>query len=174
MIAGFGLLLALMLLPFTGGHIRAIGRLSLRNEAAIISVFAAQAVLRGRLPGMAATEWAVSIWGMLCLILLLLLLRNLDVPGIAVVCLGIALNLGVTLLNGGMPYVLPGGSPNVDAGAFYRAASDSTSFVWLADVLPDPSGGWLLSTGDLLLLVGLIAVVVSSGRCYNAKDGLRA
>ncbi len=161
MIALAAVVLSLALVPLIGGRFSGLVHLRLRYEAVMVVLFVIQGVLRGRIIGVdEASEWALAAWGGVCLALVFILMPSRGVPGVGVLIGGLASNLWVTLLNGGMPYATPSGEAASVATSFYHAANSATSFVWLGDVLPDPTGRFLVSLGDLLLLVGFTAVVL--------------
>lgn len=106
---------------------------------------------------------AIPIWGAVSALLLIQLWRNRHVAFLSVVAFGLALNLAIVLLNSGMPVLshdarLPSTS---SSGTFYHLATAADVGVAFSDVLPVP-GGWIVSLGDLLILVGVSAVIISA------------
>ena len=99
------------------------------------------------------------VWVFASVGLIACLFANWDLPGLAVAAAGVALNLLVVLLNNAMPVV------SVSAGAlatshFYKTATTST-LAFLGDSMSVPlSGRFMLSAGDVLLVVGVIAFIV--------------
>lgn len=176
MIVVLAILWGLLLAWLTGGDLSLIGRRRIHHEGLVVGLFLAQGLARGVLrQNDVIAPWVVTLWGLCCLVLIFVLLRSASVPGVAVLVLGLAANLLVTLVNQGMPYASLGGR-SYASDAFYHGASRATVLWWLGDVLPDPSMGLLLSAGDMLLLIGLVTVLVSgSVRCVEfeseANDG---
>jgi hypothetical protein len=98
--------------------------------------------------------------------LIAFLLINIRLPGTALIGLGLALNLAVILLNGGMP---------VSADASRAAGTDSAQFLeasvkhvpmgpdtdlwFLGDVIPLPGFRTVISAGDVILGVGVFLLV---------------
>ncbi len=91
---------------------------------------------------------------------------------------GLALNLLVVLSNGGMPVLLTDPIALSNAGAqisrslgFYQLAGPGTVLASLGDVVPLGLGAYrvLLSPGDVLLVVGVAALIVSSMRAHVGR-----
>lgn len=172
MIALLAIALSLLLVPLSGGRLRALAELRLDHESLLVLLFVLQGLLRGRLPWIDdVSQWAVTAWAAVCVTLIFLLLPSRRLPGVAPLVAGLGSNVLVTLANTGMPYVATDPSVRVES-AFYLPAHDATHLVWLGDVLPDPSQRWLLSFGDLLLLVGFVSIVLyGATQSYGAPKG---
>lgn len=167
--------LCVVLFPLIGGRVSSLTRFRMRHETLVVVLFTVQAVLRGRLPGAGEpSAWAVFGWGVAALALIGVLLPSRRHTGVMIVVLGLASNLWVILLNQGMPYVTDSRLPVPGAGGFYRLATSATYLPWMGDVLPDPTGRWLLSLGDVLLLVGVIAIVLSAASAQQPTGGVDA
>jgi len=99
---------------------------------------------------------------------LVLLGANYSVPGSLVAAAGVLANLDVVLLNQGMPVVAQTASRALSAvsrsGGFYHLATGSSLSAWAGDVLPLRVLGetQILSVGDLLLIIGVAALIASS------------
>jgi hypothetical protein len=145
------------------GSVRALSAVRLRGEWALLVLFVAQAVARGRLAGLAdESSVALAVWATTTAVLVLLLIWNLKVQGMAVAAVGTALNGVVVLANGGMPVALAVAGQSVRQG-YYLPASQWTAAAALGDVLPLTLGGratYLVSAGDVLIGVGIIALIV--------------
>lgn len=160
-----GLLLGVIL----GGDLRRIGRAKVHGETVLLLLFFLQLALPVvRLAGVPArigfAAWAVTLPA--CSFIAI---RNRQLPGMASVGAGLALNAVVVLANSGMP-VLPaaaiaaGGSHLswiAGAGDFVHAAVvQGTRLMALADIIPIP---WPLrgvaSAGDVAMLSGIVAFV---------------
>jgi hypothetical protein len=124
----------------------------------------------------AAAVWAPAeqLWFLLALLVTAVLAgwfvgRNLAVPGVGLMGLGLLLNGVVIALNGGMP---------VSAAAADRAGADwlqavgdgvhlpagaGTRLAWLGDVVPvaDPLHREVVSVGDVLVAAGVALLVVT-------------
>lgn len=125
----------------------------------LVALFVLQAALRswvdlGHQNGMALAAWSVTM-----MLLIGLLYQNRAITGMPLVLLGVMANLLVVVANDGMPIVRATFDSGSVPNGFYHLASDATHLNWLGDVLPDPTGRWLMSLGDLLLIVGAAAIV---------------
>ena len=112
----------------------------------------------------------MTVWGVICVALISTLWVMRRHTGVSLLITGLVSNLLVVLINDGMPYFVGAGSDTHDAGDFYHAAGASTRMWLLSDVLPLP-GGYLLSLGDLLLLVGLVSFVVAHATGVDSTGG---
>lgn len=171
MIALAAVVLGLALGAASGGSIRALDTASLRFEWPVLLLFVIQAVARGRIAGAAASRLGVSIWVCSCIALLLLSAADWRQLGIWVVGVGIALNILVVLLNGGMPVAFTSqasaGAAAVSVapvGGFYQLAGPGTVVGVLGDVLPLSVGGYriLVSPGDVLMALGVALFIVAA------------
>ena len=88
---------------------------------------------------------------------------NRRLPGMALAAIGLALNVIVIALNGGMPVseraIELAGAPEFEAEGEHLLLGPSTRLPWLTDVVPIPVAGSVLSPGDLLLALGLARLV---------------
>ncbi len=110
------------------------------------------------------------------LVLLALVAVNRRAPGAGLMAAGLALNLAVAAVNGGMPVSRAairavgggggsGGTVAVEGGAKHHVMSRGDVLRPLADVLPVPRPiGIVLSVGDVLLYVGIAVFLVSVTR----------
>lgn len=90
---------------------------------------------------------------------------NRHVVGMGVLTVGLSANLAVALGNGAMPVraralvsagiVEPGALASVDLGAGRRFEQAGDVFVGLADIIPVPLFGAVMSFGDLIVLMGV-------------------
>lgn len=100
--------------------------------------------------------------------------RNVHLPGMAVIAIGVLLNLVPVIVNGATPVR---GAALVEAGMLTEAdlgrvalpgartlADADTSLVWMGDTVPVAAFDQVLSFGDLVVLVGLVSVVVNAMR----------
>lgn len=118
-------------------------------------------------------------------VVFVVLLRNLDLPGLPVVAAGAALNLLVIVANGGYMPSDPAawqaliGAAAVPTDDFSNSAlmGPGTALPWLGDafVLPRPIPfANVFSVGDVLIAVGIAWCVASSMRQPDASDWRRA
>lgn len=138
----------------------------------IIGLFLLQGVARGRLPvDNWQWGWPVVIWAS-CVVAIIGLLLGLHRrnPGAVCMSLGLAANLLVVLLNGGMPVTIAAGAAWQPASDFYHAATSADMLAWLGDVLP--AGNYMLSAGDVLLAMGAFVYVLFLGAKGTAPDSL--
>jgi hypothetical protein len=105
-------------------------------------------------------------------LLLVFCLLNLGHAGMGVVFVGIALNLVVMGLNGGMPVrreaIVAAGITSsfaevddLDFGTKRHLETDDEILPVLGDIIPVPVAGEVLSFGDLAMSVGVAAVLVN-------------
>lgn len=174
MIALLALLLGIAAGLAAGGRVRSLMDLRLRYEVALLLLFVAQGVVRGRIEGAEATSWGMPVWIVASVTLCMLLAANIEHAGTVIAATGVTLNLLVVLANGGMP--VASGQGNAGAAiagseGFYHLANDGTLVSWIGDAMPFALGRalFLVSPGDVLLLVG-VASLVAGGMLANAGE----
>lgn len=157
--------LAVVLGLACGGSLRRLQNTRLDHEWLLVSLFILQALIRGPLMS-ALGDFGVPLWAACSLALLLAILSGIDRPGLALVALGMAMNLLVVLLNGAMPASAGPSASTAEMQAallrssgFYVIADARTLLPFLGDVLPIAGG--LASLGDVMLAVGAGVFVVS-------------
>lgn len=174
------IVLGLALSFLAGGSFRALMEERLVAEWALLAVLPLQ-VLWPTVAGVLGIPcaWSRVIWLLLMAVLAVVLLVNAPRRWmLAVAGLGIALNIMVIGLNGGMPVSFSAaqglGAVRADLEelvgrrCLYVTMDDSTLLPDLGDVLPVPGPRWhqaLISVGDLLLALGL------SGWVFVATKG---
>lgn len=104
-------------------------------------------------------------------LLLLFTAVNLHHAGMGVVFVGIALNVAVIGINGGMPVradaIVAAGIvehdqiPSLDFGSKRHLETDDDRLTVLGDIIPVPVAEEVLSFGDLAMSVGVAAVLVN-------------
>ena len=92
------------------------------------------------------------------------LLANFRLPGMILAGIGTALNIVVISANGAMPVADPTVvdkvyEKGVDYGLKHEELTDDTVLPWLADVVPIPRIGLLLSIGDVVIALGIARLV---------------
>lgn len=159
-----------------GGRFRFLSKTNIRGEALMLVLAAAQVSLP-RLLGLGLPPHPMVVaWVGLSLIMAALAASNTSSHrGFALVTIGMLLNAAVVAQNGSMPVlasvpgVLSSSSPPA-AADFHTLMSESTRLPLLADVMLLPIGAtrFLLSLGDVLMLVGVSVVVVEAMQDRNA------
>lgn len=149
------------------GHVTAIAGVRLYSLPLLFTTLAAGlAVNQFDVP--AAQWWAVGglVAGGVFVI------RNLHLAGLGVIGIGIIANLAPIVVNGATPVrpmaLVEAGM--VDAADLDRVAlagarelsGAGTSLAWLGDTVPVAAFNQVMSFGDLIVLVGLVAVLVNA------------
>lgn len=137
--------------------------------ATVVAVWLAPLRWPLALAGGACLELVASLWvagavGLAMLISGYLLIlcfaaRNLAVTGSVLVIVGLAANLAVMALDGGMP--VRGVSAASGFGPRHHAQRPGDHLTALADVIPVAPLGEVFSPGDLVLAAGVATMVVS-------------
>ncbi len=164
LVAGAGIL--------AGGSLRALAETRFRATWLLLGAFALQLLLdfsdaaprnTGALLILLASIGAVTAF----------LVANRHLPGIAMACVGLALNLAVIGANGAMPVSahaaeVAGASDSLKApGVKHERLDEDSRLALLGDVIPLPGLKSILSVGDVLLALGLAHLVLArttSGR----------
>ncbi len=174
------LALGILLRIAAGNPLGQLAPVRLRGEAALLGLLAAQAILPlVRLTGTPA-QAAYWLWLATFPLLVAIAWRNRALPGMVVVALGLALNLLVIGINGGMPVmgsaaVAAGlrGQLTLPAGDFiHLVGTSATRLPWLADVMAlpgPPSLRFVPSPGDLLLYAGVVVFLAGAGPTASAS-----
>jgi hypothetical protein len=109
------------------------------------------------------TSFALLLLSMATIVVFLVL--NLRLPGMALAGVGLALNLAVIAANGAMP-VAPRAAASIgltisedQAGLKHEVMDDDTSLPWLGDAIPVAPLRTVLSLGDVVLALGLALFV---------------
>lgn len=168
------LVLGLVLRLASGRRLSDLAHIKIRGEVVLLVLLVAQAV-----PGVLRfSGWAARIaylvWVATFPCLVLIAWLNRRSPGMALLGLGLLLNLTVVAANGGMPVVTaavaavkPGLiAPLIAARDFVHVlATSATRLPWLADIIPVPGPSWITSVasaGDCLLFGGIIGFLALS------------
>jgi hypothetical protein len=115
------------------------------------------------------------------LLLLAFVGLNLNLVGMGIVAVGIAMNALVIGVNGGMPVrpdaiaeagiAAPSAVDALDFGTKRHLETDDDRLTWLGDIVPVPLGaGEVLSFGDLVMAVGVADVIVHLLRRRRPED----
>ncbi|MBV9484468.1 MAG: DUF5317 domain-containing protein [Frankiaceae bacterium] len=177
MFLGLCAVLALALVPLTGGSYRRLSELRLRWLPLAAAALLVQVVVISVWPTMphgAAVAGHVLSYLMLAVVVWV----NRAVPGMVVIGLGAALNaVAITANDGTLPasrWALQHAGIHARDGFNNSGLLAHPHLSWLGDVMVTPS--WLpfrnmLSVGDLVLLLGVVILVIgSSRRAGTASD----
>lgn len=156
--------LVVMISLFAFGRWVPAVRIRLDRGGTLVALFILQAVLRSWVGMEPRSDVALTAWSLIMLCVSAALYLNRGVPGIPLVLLGVLVNVLVVVVNGGMPIVRTVFDSGTVPSGFYHLASSATQLSWMGDVLPDPTGRWLMSLGDLLLMVGAATAIVAGER----------
>ncbi len=109
--------------------------------------------------------------------LVVALFRNYDISGAGIIGLGLASNLLVLVLNGGVPVraesverVTNGVFDSSTLRAIEQVESPDTVLAALGDIIPIPLLNTVVSFGDLIALAGLIVLIINATLRYTATN----
>jgi hypothetical protein len=158
-----------------------LARVHLRGETGLLALLAIQFILPVIQLGGVAARLAYIGWLATFPCIIGIAWSNRRSPGMAVLGLGLLLNLVVIAANGGMPVF--GAAAELARPGLANLAVPTSDFVhvlgasgtrlaWLADVMPLPGPSWLRSVaspGDCLLLVGVVVFLASADSSTGAR-----
>jgi hypothetical protein len=162
--------LALVLGTVAGGRPSRLAELHLRAWWLLLAAVGVQLVAFpvGVLPWTTAPRVASALWVASYALLVVVAVLNARVPGVAIVAVGMALNIAAVLANGGTMPVLP--RAMLAAGDHYATFANSTAAAhpnlpWLVDRWAAP--GWIpfanvFSVGDLVIAAGTMVLVLAA------------
>jgi len=167
MIAVISLGLGVAAGSLAGGRIRHLAAIRLKHELVLVTAFIVQGFARGRLIGVSASSWGMRVWILLSVLLVVVLISNAKLPGVRVMAAGVTLNLAVVVANMGMPVAASlesAGQAIRQSFGFYQLAGTATIGAWAGDsILLGVAGQqFLVSSGDILLMVGVASLVASA------------
>lgn len=181
MLSGAAVLLALILGLAAGGRIKSLDGKRISWAPYVLVLFVVQAVARGRLWGLLPPSGGGRlIWVITSLCICAMLAGDLKKPGIPLVVTGFSLNVLVVLVNSGMPVLVEASQAAraalaTDASAgFYSLANPGSILPALADSIPLQLGSsaQLLSVGDLMVVVGVVAAIVGGMKATGMAEEL--
>ncbi len=150
----------------TGGSFERLGTVSFR-----VAPLLALGVVVQVIAGFVSAPWGLRLVVTSLSLLAAFALANLHFGGMGLTFLGIAMNLTVITVNGGMPVrpaaVVAAGvssaeeAPSLDFGAKRHLERPDDRLMWLADILPVPVAREVLSFGDLVMSVGVASLLVN-------------
>jgi len=158
-----------------GGNIGRLATAPLVGQTALVMTLIATQLLQLFGGAVLPTGAAVWVWCVTAAICAVLAALNGRRPGMALVGLGLALNLLVVLLNAGMPVAMGNIPQNAVTQArvheqiarswLHIEAVSSTRLLFLADVVPVTWPPWqrgLISLGDAFLAIGAAQYIVTT------------
>lgn len=156
----------------TGGRTRSIPVPSTMQAMTVVTLYVAQALVRGVAGASHSLWWS---WSLIGLLLAAALWASPSVNGARLASAGVALNALVVALNGGMPVGTDSKWGSIaTARPFYLLNVKNAAAAVLADVLPIHLLGstTLISIGDLLLSVAVCAYI-TNGMHSGESDTLQ-
>ncbi|HZJ26976.1 MAG TPA: DUF5317 domain-containing protein [Acidimicrobiia bacterium] len=166
MVEAVALLLALVLVPATGGSFRRLAQLDFEAPWLLFGGLAIQIVLLATdvIPAARVGDLGVGLLLASYVLILGFGVMNLKITGMAIVTIGIALNAVVISANQGMPY-RPHGDETREVTVKHRPERRDDVLTVLDDriYVPGPLAE-SVSFGDLILAVGIIDVAYRGSR----------
>ncbi len=166
MVEVVALILALVLVPITGGSFKRLARLDFEAPWLLFVGLGIQLVLEltPLVPASRADDVGFALLLVSYVAILSFGILNVHITGIAVVTIGIALNVLVIALNQGMPYRAPEGT-KLETTVKHRPERGTDILTVLDDriTVPGPLGE-SVSFGDLIIAVGIIDVTYRASR----------
>jgi Family of unknown function (DUF5317) len=148
-----------------GGSLHALAYTRLRAPLLLLAGVLLQVALNSWHPQWLTNDRALALLLSANALVASFLAVNQRLPGMLVIALGLALNITVITANRAMPVSAKaaersGATTAVgDAGIRHEALDEDTVLPWLADVIPVPGSGLVLSVGDVLLATGISRLV---------------
>lgn len=169
------LIVAIVVGWLLGGRLGRLGRLQLVHPEALIGAFVLQAAAPFAPRGL---RFPLLIFSYLLVLTVLVLNRRST--GAAIAAVGVLLNFIVIALNGGMPVSLAavralGGATPIFSDGVHVALTEATRLAWLGDIWREPFPPWraIISAGDMLLSLGVLAIVVENMRYVGQRRKAR-
>ncbi len=174
MIFVIGITLAVVTVPLTGGRWWYLDHERLRTPGLIAASVATQFVIVNLPDGAVARTGHIGSY----LLLAAFIARNRDLQGIWLLGLGAACNFVAIAANGGVMPVSPEAwaavGAHLDTDRFTNAAPiEDAHLALFGDVMAMPTwvpGALPFSAGDVILVIGLIAVIHALCRSSLARD----
>jgi hypothetical protein len=171
----YALPIGLLLGALMGGHFGGLGQIRFRWAALAVLGFAFQVVLFSEPVAARVGAAGPLLYVASTAVVLVAVLRNLSIPGMAVVALGAGSNLAAIVANGG--YMPTGATAAAEFGRGIQTAYSNSRIVdapaleLLTDVIALPR--WLpfaniVSVGDILIGLGVAIVIVAAMRARPA------
>jgi hypothetical protein len=153
-----------------GGRLERLGQLRFRWAPLALLGLAVQIALFSEPLGGIVGDAAPAVYVASTIAVLIAVLRNLDIPGLAVVALGAGSNLAAILANGGYMPADPNAAASVGGiapGYSNSSIEAAPALAPLTDIFATPA--WLpfanvFSVGDVLIGIGVAATIVIAMR----------
>jgi hypothetical protein len=167
----YAVVIGLVLGFLLGGRLANLASIDFRWPWVAIGGFAVQVLLFSDAVGAAVGQLGPPIYVASTAAVLVAVIRNVRIPGLAVVALGAASNLLAIVSNGGFMPASPGAFAALgrDLGTGFTNSTivESPAFEPLTDVFALPA--WMplanvFSVGDVLIAVGVVIVLVAGMR----------
>ncbi len=147
-----------------GGSLEDLAATKFRWVAFLLTGLALQLVFEVFFDDRLTRGQSLTILLLSYLMIVAFLVVNRRLPGLALAALGLALNVVVIAANGAMPVgeravEIIGIEEVRDFGVKHEPLTDDTLFPWIADVIPVPGIGTVISAGDIVLAAGLSYLV---------------
>jgi len=147
-----------------GGSFEDLAATKFRWVAFLLTGLALQLVFEIFFDDRLTSGQSLTILLMSYLMIVAFLAANRHLPGLTLAAVGLALNVLVIGANGAMPVgeravEIIGIEEVRDFGIKHEPLDDDTWFPWIADVIPVPGLGTVISAGDIVLAAGLSYLV---------------
>lgn len=166
MVEVVALLLALVIVPVTGGSFRRLSRLEFDAPGLLFTGLAIQVVVQFTplIPESRTDDVGFALLLGSYVLILSFGLLNLRITGMSIIVIGISLNVLVIALNQGMPYRVTAGD-GLETSAKHRPEREDDMLKILGDriIIPGPLAQ-AASFGDLILALGIVNVAYSGSR----------
>jgi hypothetical protein len=165
LVYAIAIVLAILIVPLTGGQFRQLGRIRLRRPWMLFAGLLLQVLLEFvDLPRARYDDVGLTILLASYVLIIGFGLSNLLLTGMGVITIGIAMNAFVIALNQGMPYRVADGDRK-ETTVKHRPEKSSDLLPELGDyiVLGSPVDA-SISFGDLVIAVGLIDLTYRASR----------
>ena len=176
----YAVVIGLALGTLLGGRAAGLAAIRIRWPAAVVGGLLVQVALFSPQVASRVGDLGPPIYVASTLLVVAAVLRNLALPGMALVAAGAACNLVAIVANGGsMPasaaaVALMGGAPaTLEAGYSNSSVAADPRLWFLTDVFAMPRAlpfANVFSVGDLLIGAGIAAVIVVAMRSARAAD----
>ena len=165
LVYGIAIVVALLIIPLTGGQFRRLGRIQLHRVWLLFAGLGLQILLEViDLPKARYDDVGLAILLLSYVLIIGFGLSNLLLTGMGVITVGIAMNAFVIALNQGMPYRVPGGVA-AETTVKHRPEKPDDVLPQLGDYIPIGSPvDASVSFGDLVIAVGLVDLCFRASR----------
>lgn len=173
----------LLLRAMSGRRFADLSSVGLRGEGLLLVMLVLQAIAPALRLAPALSAPTFYVWAATFPAMIFVAWTNRNQPGMTMLALGMAMNMVVIYLNGGMPVAaeavqaIKGSSlavVTIPAGDFVHVeASGRTALPWLADVIPVLGPQWIRSVaspGDCLLGAGIAAFIACAGSVNQSRS----